>query len=408
MKILFVHQNFPSQFKHLAPKLALLGHDVCAFTLREKTPRFWNGVKLIPYSLDRENALNAHPWTVDFESKVVRGEACCRAAVKLRERGYSPDIIIAHPGWGESLFLKQVWPSALLKLYCEYFYRPSGQDVGFDVEFKNPDEADGGRVLLKNANILIQFEQSHCGLSPTEWQRQTFPKRLQESIITIHDGIDTNKVRPDSTATLLIDQSFKFSKADEIVTFVNRSLEPYRGFHVFMRCLPTLLKYRPNLHVLIVGNDGRGYGELPREGGTWRQKLLAEITPFLNDDQLDRIHFLGNIAYDTYLRLLQISTVHVYLTYPFILSWSLLEAMSTGCAIIGSDTAPVAEVIEHEKTGLLVPFFDQHALTSKIAELLADGGKRAQLGHHAREFVVENYDLESVCLPSQVTWATSS
>ena len=408
MKILFVHQNFPSQFKHLAPELVLLGHDVSAFTLREKKPGFWKGVKLLPYLIDRKNTEGAHPWIVDFESKVVRGEACCRAAIKVREHGYHPDIIIAHPGWGESLFLKQVWPNALLKLYCEYFYRPTGQDVGFDSEFKKTDEADGGRVSLKNANILVQFEQSQCGISPTKWQRQTFPKRLQESITTLHDGIDTNKVRPDSSATLRIGQSLRLSRSDEIVTFVNRSLEPYRGFHIFMRCLPILLRSRPNLCVLIVGNDGRGYGELPKEGGTWRQKLLTEITPFLDDDQSSRIHFLGNLAYDSYLCLLQISTVHVYLTYPFILSWSLLEAMSAGCAIIGSDTAPVAEVIKHDETGRLVPFFDHHLLASNIAELLADGDKRAQLGHDAREFVVKNYDLESVCLPGQVKWATGT
>ncbi len=406
MKVLFVHQNFPSQFKFLAPKLVLLGHDVSAFTLRQNAPDHWHGVKLFRYSIERENAQNAHPWTVDFESKVVRGEACCRAAINLRKRGYYPDIIIAHPGWGESLFLKQVWPNSVLKLYCEYFYRPTGQDVGFDPEFVNDDVADAGRVLLKNANILVQFEQSEFGISPTRWQTQTFPKRLRHAITTLHDGVDTVNACPDPSAKFRIDENLTLSKTDKVVTFVNRTLEPYRGFHVFMRCLPILLSDRPTALVLIVGGDGSGYGEPPREGGTWRQKMLAEITPRLGKNQSNRIYFLGNLEYKRYLNLLQVSTVHVYLTYPFILGWSLLEAMSSGCAIVGSNTPPVTEVIEDGKTGLITPFFDHETLAIKISELLQDDEKRVQLGRDARALVIREFDLESVCLPKQITWAT--
>lgn len=406
MKVLFVHQNFPSQFKYLAPKLVLLGHDVSAFTLRQNAPGHWHGVKLFRYSIERENAQNAHPWTVDFESKVVRGEACCRSAINLRRRGYYPDIIIAHPGWGESLFLKQVWPNSIMKLYCEYFYRPIGQDVGFDPEFEKDDEADAGRVLLKNANILVQFEQSEFGISPTRWQTQTFPKRLRQAITTVHDGVDTVNASPDPSAKFRIDETLALSKTDEVVTFVNRTLEPYRGFHVFMRCLPKLLSDRPTALVLIVGGDGSGYGEPPREGGTWRQKMLAEIMPRLSKNQSNRIYFLGNLNYERYLNLLQVSTVHVYLTYPFILGWSLLEAMSSGCAIVGSNTPPVTEVIEDGKTGLITPFFDYETLAIKISELLQDEEKRARLGRDARALVVREFDLESVCLPKQITWAT--
>tara|TARA_B100001059_G_C17818505_1_gene576762 strand:- start:939 stop:2165 length:1227 start_codon:yes stop_codon:yes gene_type:complete len=406
MKVLFVHQNFPSQFKFLAPKLASLGHDVSAFTLRQNAPGHWKGVKLLSYSIDRENAQNAHPWTVDFESKVVRGEACCRAAITLRKRGYYPDIIIAHPGWGESLFLKQVWPNSILKLYCEYFYRPTGQDVGFDPEFANADEADAGRVFLKNANILVQFEQSESGISPTRWQAQTFPERLRGAITTLHDGVDTVSASPNQSAKFHVDENLTLSKADEVITFVNRTLEPYRGFHVFMRSLPKLLADRPTARVLIVGSDGRGYGELPREGGTWKQKMLAEITPRLGKNESHRIYFLGNLEYKRYLNLLRVSTVHVYLTYPFILGWSLLEAMSSGCAIIGSDTPPVTEVIENGKTGLITPFFDHEALATSISELLQDDEKRDRLGRDARALVVRDFDLQSVCLPQQINWAT--
>ena len=404
MNILFIHQNFPGQFKHLAPALASLGHDVTALVLAKAEARQWNGVKLIPYSLNRGNAKEAHPWTVDFESKVIRGEACLRAALELSKQGYIPDVIVAHPGWGESLFLKEVWPEAKLKLYCEFFYHARGADVGFDPEFSSSDPADAGRVTLKNANILLQFQQADAGISPTHWQASTFPEHISKKISVIHDGIDTEVLSPNPDVQFALDTGKVLTKKDEVITFVNRALEPYRGFHVFMRSLPTLLKERPNAEVLIIGKEGVSYGGQPKDGQSWKQQFIAEVFPKLDESQRSRVHFLNTIPYDRFIALLQVSTIHVYLTYPFVLSWSLLEAMSVGCSIVASETQPLHEAITHDETGLLVDFFDPEALAESVCSLLNDPAKRTKLGIRAREFAKANYDLKTVCLPKQIQW----
>ena len=404
MNILFIHQNFPGQFKHLAPALVSLGHDVTAFVLTKTDARQWNGVKLIHYSLDRGNAKEAHPWAVDFESKVIRGEACLRAALALKKQGYTPEVIAAHPGWGESLFLKEVWPEAKLKLYCEFFYHARGADVGFDPEYSSSDPADAGRVTLKNANTLLQFQQADAGISPTHWQASTFPPHIQEKITVIHDGIDTEVLRPNPSVRFKLDNGQALSRDDEVITFVNRTLEPYRGFHVFMRSLPKLLAAKPHAQVLIVGKEGVSYGAQPPSGKSWKTQFCDEVMPQLTAQQRDRIHFLGNIEYARFISLIQVSRVHVYLTYPFVLSWSLLEAMSVGCSIVASDTQPLHEAIKHEETGKLVDFFDPAALADSVIGLLEDNVERERLGIAAREFAISNYDLKGVCLPQQIEW----
>ena len=404
MNILFIHQNFPGQFKHLAPALVSLGHDVTALVLTKTDARQWNGVKLIHYSLDRGNAKEAHPWAVDFESKVIRGEACLRAALALKKQGYTPEVIAAHPGWGESLFLKEVWPEAKLKLYCEFFYHARGADVGFDPEYPSSDPADAGRVELKNANTLLQFQQADAGISPTHWQASTFPPHIQEKITVIHDGIDTEVLRPNPSVRFKLDNGQALSRDDEVITFVNRTLEPYRGFHVFMRSLPKLLAAKPHAQVLIVGKEGVSYGAQPPSGKSWETQFCDEVMPQLTAQQRDRIHFLGNIEYARFISLIQVSRVHVYLTYPFVLSWSLLEAMSVGCSIVASDTQPLHEAIKHEETGKLVDFFDPAALADSVIGLLEDNVERERLGIAAREFAISNYDLKGVCLPQQIEW----
>lgn len=404
MKILFIHQNFPGQFKHLAPALAKAGHQVTALILAKTETKQWNGVKLVSYSLGRGNAKEAHPWTVDFESKVIRGEACLKASFRLKSEGYSPDVIVAHPGWGESLFLKEVWPDAKLKLYCEFFYHARGADVGFDPEFSSNDSADAGRVTLKNANILLQFQKADAGISPTHWQASTFPEHISKKISVIHDGIDTEVIKPNLDAQFMLDSGRVLTRKDDVITFVSRALEPYRGFHMFMRSLPILLKERPNAEVLIVGKEGVGYGAQPPAGMSWKQQFINEVFPKLNESQRARIHFLNTIAHDRFISMLQVSTVHVYLTYPFVLSWSLLEAMSVGCSIVASDTQPLHEAISHDETGLLVDFFGPEALANAILSLLGDSDLRSRLSSAAREFAKATYDLKTMCLPEQMTW----
>ncbi len=244
MKVLFVHQNFPAQFKHLAPALAAAGHEVVALTLRRQAPAALKGVRVVTYAVTRGSSRGIHPWAGDFETKVIRGEACFRAALQLRDKGFSPDVIVAHPGWGESLFLRHVWPKARIGLYCEFFYRSEGADVGFDPETSVVTEAEASRVTLRNAAMLLAMDGADAALAPTRWQASTYPESFRPRIAVIHDGIDTAAAAPDLGATFALDGRL-LSRRDEVITFVTRSLEPYRGYHVFMRALPALLKAGP-------------------------------------------------------------------------------------------------------------------------------------------------------------------
>jgi len=320
-----------------------------------------------------------------------------------------PDVIVAHPGWGESLFLHQVWPQARLGIYCEFFYQAQGADVGFDPEFSQADADNACRLQMKNANYELHFPRAHAGLSPTHWQASLFPEPFASRIAVIHDGIRTDLVKPDASARIRVQSpqgSLELGQSDEVITFVNRNLEPYRGYHQFMRALPAILKARPQARVVIIGGNEVSYGAAPPPGPdgqaqTWREIFLSEVKDSID---LPRVHFVGKVPYADFLRVLQVSTVHVYLTYPFVLSWSLLEAMSAGCAIVASDTAPVREAIRHGETGQLVDFFDPAALTRQVIALCEDPAERARLGAQARAFAVEHYDLEKHCLPRQIAW----
>ena len=396
-KILLVHQNFPGQFKHLVP--ALLEdprNELTAFTMNDYPEG--KGIRVVRYAAARGTAKDVHPWVAETETKVIRGEAAFRAAAALHAQGYRPDLIIAHPGWGESLFLKQIWPDAKLIIYCEFHYAVQGTDVGFDPEFPPKDPADACRVRMKNVNNFMHFEVADAGISPTEWQKSTFPEPFRSRIQVIHDGIDTSVIKPDPGVWLQLGP-LKLTRKDEIITFVNRNMEPYRGYHTFMRALPDLLARRPNARVLIVGGDDVSYGAKPPVGQTWKQIFLDEVK-----DRLDmtRVHFLGHIDYKHFIPLLQLSTVHVYLTYPFVLSWSLLEAMSAGCAIVASDTRPLHEAIQHDHTGRLVDFFDPAGLADAVCTLLEQPDTRRRLGTAAREFARTHYDLRTVCLPNML------
>ncbi len=408
MNILFIHQNFPGQFKFLAPALVRQGHNVVAMTMQKTEAQDWQGVKLVPYSASRGTTADIHPWVSDFETKAIRGEACFKAALQMKASGFNPDVIIAHHGWGESLFLKEVWPQAKLAIYCEFFYHPQGADVGFDSEFPPKDAGDACRLRLKNLNNLLHFEVADAGISPTHWQASTFPQPFRDKITVVHDGIDTQAVAPNPAISLTLNQQLTLTKQDEVITFVNRNLEPYRGYHVFMRALPEILKRRSKARVLLVGGDDVSYGARPdvaQHGGrNWKEIFAQEVRPQISDADWARVHFLGNVPYQHFIPILQLSTVHVYLTYPFVLSWSLLEAMSAGCAIVASDTQPLHEAIRHNETGRLVNFFDHQALAQEVCTLLGQPRERQRLGANARAFAQQHYDLQTVCLPRQLAW----
>ncbi len=411
MNILLVHQGFPGQFKHLAPALAAVrGNRVLGFGMMQRPPRI-PGVAMVAYRPERSTTGDIHPWVSDLETKVIRGHAAMKAARRLRdEKGFTPDVIFAHHGWGESLFLKDVWPHVPLIIYSEWYYRLYGADSAFDPEFGATSEERLCRLRVKNAHNLLAMEAADAGVAPTHWQRDTHPAWFRERIEVIHDGIDCAALHPPPQVqplrlTIPTDGACRLAAGevvlrpgDEIVTFVNRNLEPYRGYHIFMRALPELLHRRPRAQVVIVGGNGTSYGAKPQTG-TWKQRFLDEVR---DSTDLSRVHFIGQTDYSSLIHLFHLSTVHVYLTYPFVLSWSLLEAMACGCAIVASDTAPVREAISEGETGRLVDFFSPTALTACICELLDDPQQRARLGAAARATAFERYDLRTRCLPRQI------
>lgn len=402
LKLLFVHQNFPGQFCHLLAPLRQSGRvDVMGVGERRwvsaNLGRLPAGMPVLAYDMPPTIPGEEDGMLRTSAQAMARGRQVAAALLDLRKRGYYPDVVYAHPGWGESLFVKDVFPAARLVHYCEFFYRADGLDVGFDPEFPDPFE-ERLRLRARTGHHLQSLEAMDLGISPTEWQRQCFPSAYRGRIEVAHDGIDTALARPDATARVILPNGRQLSASDEVVTFVNRNLEPYRGFHSFMRALPQLQRLRPDAQILIVGGDEVSYGK-QTPPGYYRQKMLDEVGGSL---KLEHIHFLGKVPYDYYLRLLQVSTAHVYLTYPFVLSWSMLEAMACGCVVIGSRTAPVQEVIEEGRNGLLVDFFSPEEIADAVAGACRSRQDLAELRHAARQLVVERYDLTEVCLPRQL------
>jgi glycosyltransferase involved in cell wall biosynthesis len=373
VKLLFVHQNFPGQYRHLAAHYAAQpGNQVVAV-----------GQKSNLLKLARVPGVTTVGYDFDGKDSVARGRTVAAGALDLRKAGFRPDVIFGHIGWGEAIFLKDIFPEARQLLYCEFFYRSRGADLGFDPEF--PATAEKVlRLRVMNAPLLMSLDASDWGMAPTRWQAQQFPGPYQPRISVIHDGIDTDALKRTS-----------IEPEDELITYVARNLEPYRGFHVFMRAIPEIQRRRPKARIVIVGGDEVSYSPRLPAGETYRARLLKEL-----DGKIDlaRVQFLGRIPYGEYVSLLHRSSVHVYLTYPFVLSWSLLEAMAAGCAVIGSRTPPVQEVIEDGKNGHLFDFFSTEALAGKIDQVLKDSGGVREA---ARQTILERFDLKRVCLPGQ-------
>lgn len=403
MKFLFIHQNFPGQYRHLAPALAARGHQVIGMGETHNVKRqmqLSKGITLLGYRMPERPA--ADPFFKSFQDHVIRGRAVATAAAQVRAKGFVPDMIGVHIGWGEGLFLRDVFPESRILLFCEYFYQPSGGDYGFDPEIK-PGPGSVERLRILNAPLLMAMNVCDEGITATEWQRSRYPAEFRPRVKVIHDGIDTDRVRPDPEARFRIPNTdFVLTRENKVVTYTTRNFEPYRGFHVFMRAVPEILKTDPQAKVVLVGGDDVSYSPRLPEGTTYRKIALNELGHQID---MSRVHFLPQLPYDEYVKLLQISSAHVYLTYPFVLSWSLLEAMSAGCAVVGSRTAPVTEVVRHGENGLLVDFGDHRAIAKQVCQLLRSPADYGDMRLNARRDVVTKYDLNRVCLPQHVSHA---
>lgn len=396
MKILFAHQNYPGQFGRLSAALIAEGHQVTAFGMAPtcRVP----GVDYHRYDLaEGPDPAEFNGRYRDWVHTARRGYAVADLAVALRRTGYAPDVIVCNTGWGESLFLKDIWPKARVIAYLEYYYAAEGQDVGFDPEFPTRNEETIWKLRLKNGVQLAAFDAADAAVAPTAYQRSVLPAYLHDRCEVIHDGIDTGALRPDPAAAIrLAPDGPSFGRGTPLVTYSTRTFEPMRGAHVFIRNLPALLRLDPALQVVCIGATNGGYGPKPGADRNWLDIFKKEV-----EGQVDwsRVHFVGQLPYPQYVRVLQASAAHIYLTAPFVLSWSMIESLSLGCRLVASNTPPVAEVVQHGVNGRLFPFFDGKEMVRQVRKVLRDKAMADALSAEARRTAVERYDFQTVCYP---------
>jgi glycosyltransferase involved in cell wall biosynthesis len=395
MDILFLHPNMPGQFKHLARALGAQKKHRIFFVTKHRTSEI-TGVTRVTYPLKKAENKETHRYLRLTERAIYQGQAAWRACKHIKEtQKFSPKIIIAHPGWGDTLFLRDLFPDARILHFCEFYYRADGADVGFDP--KDPlDEDDFARLRIKNVVNQISLENMDWGICPTLWQWSLHPAEYRDRISVIHDGVDTDICQPNAAATITTPSGKKFKPGDELVTYIARNFEPYRGFPTFMQAAEILLKERPNCHIVAVGADEVSYGKSPAKGTTYRGEWLKKVNL-----PADRIHWLGTLPYDQLITLFQVSAAHLYLTYPFVLSWSMLEAMASGVSLVASDTMPVREVVRDGFNGRLVDFHSPRAVADALHATLDAKDGNASLRANARQTVLERYDLKKL-LPLQL------
>jgi len=407
MRILLVHPNFPSQLRSIA---AVLGsnpaHEVCFLTtaVAGEMP----GIRKIIYERKREPAPQTHHYIRPFEDAILHGQGAYEAMLAEKQKGFIPDLIFGHAGWGPTLFLKDLFPRTPMALNFEWYYHSHGTDCDFDPS--DPVTADDeARIRIKNATLLSDLASADAGLCPTRFQYEQYPPHLRSRLMISHEGIDTNFFKPDAEAKLILskptpdnpDNKIDLSGHGEIVTYATRGMEPYRGFPQFIEAAHLLLQKRPNTHIVIAGDDRVAYGKAAPEGTTYKKMMLEK---FPLDEE--RVHFVGSLPYGEYVKLLKCTTAHVYLTRPFVLSWSMLEAMSCEGLVVASDTAPVQEVITNGINGLLVDFFRPDQLAQTLSNVLDRPADFAQIRKKARETVLAKYDLGS-CLQQRLAWLSS-
>ncbi len=390
MNILFLHHNFPAQFRHIAEHFASSKSNSVVFISEHK-----RGDIKIPGV--KHYLLKAAPRKVadnkslqEFNVHLGRSEAYANALIELKQKGFKPDIIYDHPGWGTSLFVKDVFPDTPYVCFFEWYYT-KGADYSFWNDGGERPPSHFAQNRIRNLCQLNALSDCNAGITPTQWQRSMYPDEFKDKMNVLHDGINTDFFSPAQNAEKLVIPGIDLSEASEIVTYVSRGLEPYRGFPQFFKSLPEILNKRKNCHVVIMGEDSVKYGEKRKDGKSYKELMLEEVP-------LDRsrVHFTGFRPYDEYQKLLRASSVHVYLTAPFVLSWSMLEAMSSGCLLVASDTAPVREVITHGENGFLVNFWDSKQLSKSVIKALNKQETFRKIRRNARQTILDKYDLSNL------------
>lgn len=393
MKFLFSHRNFPAQFRHILIELGKDPSNEIIFITGTKNNNEIQGVKKLVYKTKRKVPDDCHRYLKQYENAIIHGQAAAEIAIGLRKSGFVPDVIYAHP-WGNSMFFKDIFPQSPLINFCEWYYNIKNTDIDF-VD-KTITEDKKAMTRCRNSQLALDMLACDKGIAPTQWQKLQFPEELHNKIEVIHDGIDTDYFIPNNDAILKIpDTNLELSAKKKIVTYATRGMEPYRGFPQFMEMAEQLLKKCPDVHIVIGGEDRVCYGTKLKKG-TFKEMMLQKL-----DLDMSRVHFTGALPYGEYKKLLQISSVHVYLTFPFVLSWSMLEAMSSGCCLVASKTAPVEEVIKDNQNGFLVDFFDINELLDKVEFVLNNQDKVKIIRQNARQTIIDKYDLKKL-LPKHI------
>ncbi len=397
--VLFVHNNFPGQFGSIAARIVADGHRVAAIS--SETGRTLDGVKLVKWGSKRGSTEGILSTAIRAEADLIRGGAAAQAALALKADGFDPALIVGHPGWGETIYLREIFPTAKQIAYAEYYYRSQGGDVGFDPEFSPGRESNAHELYAKNAGMAVALAEADAIVAPTIFQASLLPAAFRARTQVIHEGVDTAVVKPHPSPKLTMGQGKVIDGSRPLITFINRRFEPLRGFHIFMRALPRVMAAVPDADVIVIGVDeAGGYGRPADKGTTWGQQLFSEVA-----DRVDRsrIHFVGRVSHPLMVETLSLSSAHVYYTYPFVLSWSLLEAMATECLVLGSDTAPVRDAITDGVDGILNDFFDIEALADAMIEACLNPGKFRPLRKAARDTVLKKFDRATVCEPAWMT-----
>jgi glycosyltransferase involved in cell wall biosynthesis len=298
-----------------------------------------------------------------------------------------PSVIIAHSGFGSSVFLRELYSCPIINLF-EYFYHARHNDMGFRPDFPS-SELDRLRTHGRNAMILMDLNACTRGYAPTAWQKSLFPAEWSSKLDVLHDGIEmdqwTRRSVPRRIADKAIDQDTR------IVTYVARGLESMRGFDIFMRVANRIAREMPNVLFVVVGSDRVCYGnDLNHiKTKTFREHVIQTVGP-----DLSRFRFLGMVPRTTLVDLWSLSDLHLYLTVPFVLSWSLLNALACECPVLASDVAPVREIIRHGETGLLADFFDVDGLANQALAVLQDPASYRALGQAGRRLIDAEYSLD--------------